>query len=94
MSHQYYVYILSSTSGTLYTGVTNDLMRRVAQHKTKTGSAFTTKYTVNRLVYFEETTDVYKALDREKEIKGWRRSKKLALIREFNPTWRDLSEDW
>ncbi len=94
MPRRYYVYILSSTRGTLYTGVTNDLMRRVAQHKNETGSAFTAKYSVNRLVYFEETTDVYKALDREKEIKSWRRSKKLALIREFNPTWIDLSEDW
>jgi putative endonuclease len=94
MPNQYFVYILSSLSGTLYTGVTNDLLRRVTQHKSQIGSKFTAKYRINRLVYYEETSDVNSALAREREIKGWRRSKKIALIRELNPTWRDLSEDW
>ena len=90
----YYVYILSSPTGTLYTGVTNVLKRRVYEHKQKLAEGFTKKYDVNRLVYYEETSDVNVALAREKEIKGWLRKKKIALIKLLNPTFRDLSEDW
>jgi len=90
----YYVYILSNSTGTLYTGVTNDLERRLYEHRAGTASKFTARYSVGRLVYFEETPNVEAAIAREKEIKGWRRSKKLGLIRSANPTWRDLSEDW
>jgi putative endonuclease len=91
---QYFVYIMTSNSGTLYTGVTNNLQRRVYQHKNKLIEGFTSKYDVNRLVYFETFSDVRDAIAHEKRIKGWRRSKKLALIESMNPQWRDLSEDW
>jgi putative endonuclease len=91
---QYYVYILTSKTGTLYTGITNDLQRRVYQHKHKLIEGFTSKYNVTRLVYYEVFGDVRDAIAREKQIKGWRRSKKLALIEEMNPKWQDLSEEW
>ena len=94
MPRTYYVYIMSSLSGTLYTGVTNNLERRVYEHKHKLIPGFTSKYNITRLVYFEETTDVQEAISREKEIKGWRRSKKIALIASLNPKWQDLSEEW
>ena len=90
----YYVYIMNSESGTLYTGVSNNLIRRVRAHKDGTGSEFTSRYKVNRLAYYETTNDVKAAIAREKQIKGWSRGKKLALIRTMNPTWRDLSEDF
>jgi putative endonuclease len=90
----YYIYIMTSISGTLYIGMTNDLGRRVYEHKYKMIEGFTKKYNVNRLVYFEETTDVQTALAREKEIKKWRRSKKIELIKSLNPQWEDLSEGW
>ena len=88
----YYVYILSSPAGTLYTGVTNDLVRRVHEHQQKLIAGFTKKYNITRLIYFEETDDISAAIAREKEIKGWRRSKKIDLIRSVNPTFEDLSE--
>jgi putative endonuclease len=81
-------------SGTLYTGITSDLEKRVYQHKQKLADGFTKRYNVDRLVYYEETTDIEVALEREKEIKGWRRSKKISLIESINPTWKDLAEDW
>jgi putative endonuclease len=90
----YYVYIMNSPTGTLYTGVTNDLMRRIYEHKHKVVEGFTKTYNVTRLAYFEETTDVPSAIAREKQIKGWRRSKKIELIKSMNPTWKDLAEDW
>jgi putative endonuclease len=93
MNH-YYVYIMTSPSGTLYTGVTNDLKRRVYQHKHKLIEGFTKRYDVTRLAYYEETQDVQTAIAREKEIKGWRRSKKLELIKSLNPAWQDLSDGW
>ena len=74
--------------------MTNDLERRIYQHKHKLINGFTQKYNITRLAYFEETTDVNAAIQREKEIKGWRRSKKIALIKSANPTWKDLAEDW
>ena len=91
---QYYVYIMSSLSGTLYTGITNDMKRRVYQHKHKLIEGFTSKYDVIRLVHYEVTDSVQAALAREKEIKAWRRSKKIDLIKSSNPTWRDLSDGW
>ena len=91
---QYYVYIMTSNSGTLYTGMTNDLHRRVYQHKRKLIPGFTSRYNVNRLVYFEVFKQPQQAIAREKQIKGWLRRKKIALIEELNPTWRDLSQDW
>jgi putative endonuclease len=85
---------MTNRSRTLYTGVTNDLMRRVYEHKTGRGSSFTRKYRIKKLVYYEETTDVHAALAREKQIKGWLRSKKIALIESVNPDWEDLSAEW
>ncbi|MFN2187496.1 MAG: GIY-YIG nuclease family protein [Candidatus Promineifilaceae bacterium] len=90
----YFVYIMSSSSGTLYVGVTNDLARRVYQHKNKTPEGFTAKYDVSRLVYFEVHNDVREAIGREKQIKRWRREKKLKLIEAANPKWEDLSQEW
>ena len=89
---QYYVYILASaTNVALYIGVTNDLLRRVYQHRNHLDpDSFTTKYKIHKLVYFEETSDVKSALEREKQLKGWRRSKKNALIETINPEWKDL----
>ncbi|MCJ7534784.1 MAG: GIY-YIG nuclease family protein [Anaerolineales bacterium] len=91
---KYYIYIMSSTSGTLYTGVTSDIEHRVHQHKHKLMDGFTKEYNVDRLAYYEETTDINVAIAREKEIKGWRRSKKISLIKSINPKWKDLAEDW
>ena len=91
---RYFVYILSSRSRVLNVGVTGDLVRRVLQHKQRNGSRFTTRYRVDRLVYFEETDYVFAALEREKEIKGWRRWKKIAVVEGGNPTWQDLSCEW
>ena len=90
----YYVYMMTNRSRTLYTGVTNDLKRRVYEHKHKLVPGFTSKYNITRLVYFEETTDVKTAIAREKQIKGWLRAKKIALIKSVNPDWQDLSADW
>ena len=90
----YYVYILSNLNSKLYVGMTNDLERRVYEHKTKLVDGHTKKYDLTRLVYFEETNDVDVAIAREKQIKGWLRKKKLDLIREQNPTFEDLSVDW
>ncbi len=93
-ARQYYVYIMASYSRTIYIGVTNDLRRRVYQHRTKQIEGFTAKYNVNRLVFFESTASVQSALAREKELKGWRREKKVKLIEAENPNWRDLSTGW
>lgn len=90
----YFVYIMTNRSMTLYTGVTNNLTRRVREHKTGTGSEFTTKYKLDRLVYFERFEDVRNAIEREKHIKGWIRIKKIALVVSINPSWKDLSEEW
>ena len=94
MAKQYYVYIMTNRSKTLYTGVTDDLIRRVYEHKNKMVGGFTKKYNIMRLVYFEETNDVQSAIAKEKQIKGWLRSKKIALIASKNPEWKDLSEGW
>jgi putative endonuclease len=95
MSKEYYVYIMTNKSRTLYTGVTNDLMRRVYEHKNKLiPNSFTSKYNIRFLVYYESTPTVHVALAREKQIKGWLRVKKIALIDSMNPEWKDLSEEW
>ena len=91
---QYCVYIMGNRSGTLYTGMSGDLVKRVWQHKQKPGKSFTAQYNVTRLVYYETTTDVRAAIAREKQIKGYRRAKKVALIESMNPNWDDLSEGW
>ena len=91
---QYYVYIMANRSRTLYIGVTNNLERRMYEHKHHLMAGFTSKYDLTRLVYFEETSDVNIAIAREKQIKGWLRTKKVALIESMNPDWRDLSEEW
>ncbi|MGH7678682.1 MAG: GIY-YIG nuclease family protein [Gemmatimonadaceae bacterium] len=90
---QFYVYILSSRSRTLYVGVTNDLIKRLTQHRQGT-SGFTAKYRVNRLVYFEVTERPLIAIAREKQIKAYRREKKVALVTSMNPGWDDLSEQF
>ena len=89
---EYYVYIMSSTSNyTIYTGVTNNLVRRVYEHRTGADpDGFTTKYAVKKLVYYESTHDVLSAIEREKQIKSWSRKKKNTLIAAINPAWRDL----
>jgi putative endonuclease len=87
---EYYVYILASKSRVLYTGVTHDLLERVQQHKDKINEGFTSKYNVNRLVYFEATDDISFAITREKRIKKWKRAWKERLINEQNPKWNDL----
>jgi putative endonuclease len=91
---QYYVYILASRSRVLYIGLTNDLERRVFEHQRKLVTGFTSKYNVSRLVYFELFEQVRDAIAREKQLKGWRRERKIALIESANQQWRDLSEDW
>jgi putative endonuclease len=95
MQHEkYWTYIVSSRSGTLYIGMCNDLERRVRQHKSGEFEGFASTYHCNRLVYFESFDDVRKAIDREKQLKGWRRQKKIALIECVNPRWEDLAEKW
>ena len=96
MTHQrtYYVYIMASKSRVLYVGVTGFLMPRVLRHKAGEGGAFTSRYRVYRLVYFESFHNIGDAISRETAIKAWRREKKVALIREANPTWEDLAADW
>jgi putative endonuclease len=89
----YYVYLLTNWNNkVIYLGVTNDLNRRIYEHKNKLISGFTKKYNLNKLVYFEETCDINAAINREKEIKKWRREKKDILVNQINPNWQDLSE--
>ena len=92
--NRYYVYLLTNWNHrVMYLGVTNDLVRRIYEHKNKLVKGFTEKYNVNKLVYFEETGDVRSALTREKEIKKWRREKKNALVISINSEWKDLAEE-
>jgi putative endonuclease len=90
----YFVYIMTNRSKTLYVGVTGNLIQRVRRHKLGIASKFTAMYGLDRLVYFERFEDVRNAIEREKQIKGWRRLKKIALIVSINPAWRDLSQEW
>ena len=91
---EYYVYIMSNKSGTLYTGVTNNLEQRVYQHKNQTTKGFTKRYSITRLLYFESSDEVTVAIAREKQIKGMLRIKKIELIKTMNPQSQDLSEGW
>ena len=91
MMRTYWVYIMASRSRVLYTGVTNDLGRRVKEHKASLIPGFTQRYRITRLVYFEEYRDIRDAIAREKQIKGWVRSRKIKLIEERNPRWEDLA---
>jgi putative endonuclease len=90
----FYVYILASKSRVLYTGMTNDLMRRMYEHRENVNAGFTQKYKVKTLVYFEMTNGPTSAIQREKQIKGWSRSKKIELVEAKNSDWKDLSEEW
>ena len=94
MKKEYCVYILSNYSKTLYVGVTNDLERRVYEHKKKLGKGYTSKYNPHKLVYYEDIDDIGRAIEREKQIKGWKRDKKVKLIESVNPGWKDLAEGW
>ncbi|MGH9328180.1 MAG: GIY-YIG nuclease family protein [Terriglobia bacterium] len=90
----FYVYIMASKFRTLYVGITNNLERRALEHKRQLIPGFTSQYHINRLVYFETCCDVRAAIQREKQMKGWLRARKVALIIAHNPTWRDLSQGW
>jgi putative endonuclease len=94
-NEKYYVYLLTNWNNkVMYIGVTNDLERRIYEHKNKMIKGFTEKYNVRKLVYFEETQDINTAIEREKEIKKWRREKKNRLVNYMNPNWDDLSSGW
>lgn len=92
---QYFVYIMTNRKyGVLYTGITSDLKYRVYQHKHKLVPGFTSRYNLTKLVHYEQTSNVHGAIAREKQIKGWLRSKKISLIESENSEWKDLSEGW
>ena len=94
MNH-YYVYILTNWNNkVMYIGVTNDLQRRLYEHKNHLVDGFTAKYNIHKLVYFEQTTDVRAAIEREKQLKGWIRKRKNNLVETMNPEWKNLSQDW
>lgn len=94
MDRSYYVYLITNwNNNVIYTGVTNNLTRRVYEHKNKLTEGFSKKYNINKLVYFEQTNDVSAAIAREKEIKKWRREKKNNLVNSANPEWKDLSKE-
>ncbi len=91
LNKQYYVYILTTEKNTaVYTGVTNDLIRRIYEHKNDLVNGFTRRYRVHKLVYYEKTEDIRSAIAREKQIKSWNRDKKIAMINRYNPVWQDL----
>ena len=90
----YFVYIMTNRSKTLYAGVTNSLVRREREHKLGIGSSFAAKYKLDRLAYFERFEDIRNAIEHEKQIKGWLRIRKIALIVSMNPEWKDLSAEW
>ena len=94
MARQFFIYILSSRRRVLYVGVTNNLERRMFEHRSGVNVGFTTRYRANQLVYYETTENPLSAIAREKEIKSWRRSKKIQLVTRTNPAWADLSRDW
>jgi putative endonuclease len=92
---EYYVYIMASKrNGTLYIGVTNNLVRRVSEYKNHILKGFTSKYKIHHLVYYESTDDISRAIEREKQMKKWRRKWKLELIESVNPDWQDLYQDF
>ena len=90
----FYVYILASKTGTLYVGLTNNIKRRIYEHKQHIVPGFTDKYDIDRLLYFETFRSSVSAIGREKQIKAWRREKKVQIIDSKNPEWKDISEDW
>jgi putative endonuclease len=92
--HEYFVYIVCSRAGTLYIGMTNSIYRRALEHKRGEIEGFAALYGCNRLVYYEGFDDVHRAIDREKQLKGWIRAKKIALIESKNPRWEDFAEKW
>ncbi len=92
--YRFYVYIAASLSGTLYIGMTNNLRRRMWQHRNGVFEGFTSKYKVDRLLYWESYDDVRNAINREKQLKRWVRRKKIELIERINPSWKDLSREW
>ena len=93
--NSYYVYILTNWKGNvMYIGVTNDLERRLYEHKNELVEGFTKRYHVHKLVYYEETSDVKAAIEREKQLKNWARAKKDVLVETMNPMWKDLSDEW
>jgi putative endonuclease len=92
--YHFYVYIMASRSHDLYVGFTNNIFRRVAEHRSAPPDTHTARYNINRLVYYEHFTYVLNGIAREKELKDWSREKKLALIDATNPTWQDLAHDW
>jgi putative endonuclease len=94
MERTYYVYILASRLRTLYTGITNQLLERVKQHREGAVPGFTSQYRIHRLVYFETYRDAKAAIAREKHIKSYSRAKKIALVESRNPVWNDLAEEW
>ena len=91
---RYFVYIVANANRTIYIGVTSDLPRRIQQHRDKTFAGFTAQYAVFTLIYFEEFGDIRDAIEREKQLKGFRRAKKVALIEAENPHWEDLAAGW
>ena len=91
---RYYVYVMASRSLNLYTGITSNIYRRSLQHKNGEIDGFTKKYDINRLVYYEVFEHIGNAIAREKQVKAWTRTKRLALIKSIDPTWQDLAEDW
>jgi len=91
---QYHIYIMTNYAKTFYTGVTDNILRRVYEHKNKIIDGFTKKYNITKLVYFEATDNIRAAIKREKQIKGWLRKKKINLIETMNPHWQDLSVEW
>jgi putative endonuclease len=92
--HRYAVYIMASRSHVFYVGVTNDIVRRVREHKVRVCKGFTARYNIDRLVWYKTYGDIRDAIAREKQIKPWRREKKIRLIESLNPAWQDLSEEW
>ena len=90
----YWVYIMTNRSGTLYTGVTGNLVRRVSEHRSRKIPGFASRYRIDRLIHAEPFTDIRDAIAREKQIKAWRRSHKVNLIAQSNPEWRDLGDEW
>ena len=91
---RYYVYIMASRSLNLYTSVTDNIYRRALEHKSGTIEGFTKRYNINRLVYYETVKYIANAIAREKQVKAWTRAKRIALIKNMNPTWQDLAEGW
>ena len=92
--YEFWVYIVASAGGTLYIGMTNDIERRMREHKSGEFEGFASKYGCDRLVYYEKFDNVFKAIGREKQLKGWRREKKVTLIERMNPRWQDLADSW